>query len=87
MKRVLVVDDDPAMLTLATNRLQTESVQVLTADNGADGLHMAREHRPDVVVLDLMMPKMHGYTLIQEIRNDPTLSHIKILVTDRKSVV
>jgi CheY-like chemotaxis protein len=46
---------------------------------------MAREHRPDVVVMDLMMPKMHGYTLIQEIRNDPNLSHIKILVTSAKT--
>src|ERR1051326_6912430 len=85
MKRVLVVDDDPAMLTLATNRLQTESVQVLTADNGAEGLHMAREHRPDVVVLDLMMPKMHGYTLIQEIRNNADLGHVKIMVTSAKT--
>jgi len=85
MKKVLVVDDDPSMLTLALNRLQTESVEVLTADNGADGLHMAREHRPDVVVLDLMMPKMHGYTLIQEIHNDPALSHVKILVTSAKA--
>jgi DNA-binding response OmpR family regulator len=85
MKKVLVVDDDPSILTLVSNRLQAESVQTLLADNGADGLHMAREHRPDVVVLDLMMPKMHGYTLIQEIRNDPTLSHVKILVTSAKT--
>ena len=81
MKKVLVVDDDPAILTVASNRLQAESVQIFIADNGADGLHMAREHRPDVVVMDLMMPKMHGYTLIQEIRNDPALSQVKILVT------
>ena len=85
MKKVLVVDDDPAILTIASTRLQAESVQTLTADNGADGLHMVREHRPDVVVVDLMMPKMHGYTLIQEIRNDPNLSHVKILVTSAKT--
>lgn len=85
MKRVLVVDDDPAILTVASNRLQAESIQTLTARNGEEGLHMAREHRPDVVVLDLMMPKMHGYTLIQEIRNDPTLSHMKIMVTSAKT--
>src|SRR6185295_3182248 len=85
MKKVLLVDDDPSILTIASTRLQAESVEILTADNGANGLHMAREHRPDVVVLDLMMPKMHGYTLIQEIRNDPTLSHVKILVTSAKT--
>ena len=85
MKKVLVVDDDPAILTIASNRLQAESVHTLIAHDGADGLHMAKEHRPDVVVLDLMMPKMHGYTLIQEIRNDPSLSHVKILVTSAKT--
>jgi phosphoribosyl 1,2-cyclic phosphodiesterase/CheY-like chemotaxis protein len=85
VKKVLVVDDDPAILALATNRLKLESVEIFTAGNGAEGLHMAREHRPDVVVLDLMMPKMHGYTLIQEIRNDADLSHVKILVTSAKT--
>ena len=85
MKKVLVVDDDPAALTIASNRLQSESIQILMADNGTDGLRMVREHRPDVVVTDLMMTKMHGYTLIQEIRNDPNLSHVKILVTSAKT--
>lgn len=85
MKKVLVVDDDPSILTIASNRLKAEFVEILTAANGADGLQMAREHRPDVVVVDLMMPKMHGYTLIQEIRNDPNLSHVKILVTSAKT--
>jgi len=85
MKKVLVVDDDPSILSIATSRLQREAVETLTADNGADGLHMVKEHRPEVVVLDLMMPKMHGYTLIQEIRNDPDLNHVKILVTSAKT--
>jgi phosphoribosyl 1,2-cyclic phosphodiesterase/ActR/RegA family two-component response regulator len=85
MKKVLVVDDDPSILTIASNRLKAESVETLTAANGADGLQMVREHCPDVVVVDLMMPKMHGYTLIQEIRSDPRLSHVKILVTSAKT--
>src|SRR3954463_2576248 len=85
VKKVLVVDDDPTILTIASNRLQTESIQTFVANDGVEGLHMAREHRPDVVVLDLMMPKMHGYTLIQEIRNDPSLTHVKILVTSSKT--
>jgi phosphoribosyl 1,2-cyclic phosphodiesterase len=85
MKKVLLVDDDPAILKIASHRLQAESVAILTADNGTDGLSLIREHRPDVVVTDLMMPKMHGYTFIQEIRSDPTLSHVKILVTSAKT--
>ena len=85
MKKVLVVDDDPSVLTIASHRLQSESIATLTADNGIEGLRLVREHRPEVVVTDLMMPKMHGYTFIQEIRGDPTLSHVKILVTSAKT--
>ena len=85
MKTVLVVDDDHSALTIASKRLQAEGVRTLTADDGADGLRMLKEHRPDVVVLDLMMPKMHGYTLIQKIRNDPDLGHVRILVTSSKT--
>ncbi len=85
MKKVLVVDDDPAILTIASKRLQSEAVEVLTATNGVDGLRIAHEQRPDVVVTDLMMAKMHGYTLIQEIRNDPALGGVKILVTSAKT--
>ena len=70
MTKVLLIDDNAAILTFMAARLKSENVETLTADNGADGLRIAREHYPDVVVLDLMMPKMHGYTLIQEIRND-----------------
>ena len=85
MKTVLVVDDDPSVLTIASKRLQAEGVRTLTAADGADGLRKAKEHRPDVVVLDLMMPGMHGYTLIQQIRNDPDLGHVRILVTSSKT--
>jgi phosphoribosyl 1,2-cyclic phosphodiesterase len=85
VKTVLIVDDDPAILTVASKRLHAEGVRTMTAENGADGLRMAKEHRPDVVVLDLMMPGMHGYTLIQEIRNDPAQEHVRILVTSAKT--
>jgi phosphoribosyl 1,2-cyclic phosphodiesterase len=84
-KTVLIIDDDPAVLTVASRRLQTEGIETLTANNGADGLRLAKERRPHVIVLDLMMPKMHGYTLIQELRNDVSLSTVRILVTSSKT--
>ena len=85
MKKVLLIDDNPAILTFMSKRLQAEAVATLTASNGTEGLRLVREARPDVVVLDLMMPGMHGYTLIQEIRNNPELSQIKILVISAKT--
>jgi len=85
MKKVLIVDDDPSILTIASKRLQVESLQVLTANNGVEGLRLAKENRPDLLILDLMMPKMHGFTVIQEIRKDPDIRHVKILVTSAKT--
>jgi phosphoribosyl 1,2-cyclic phosphodiesterase/CheY-like chemotaxis protein len=84
MKKVLIVDDDPSILKIASMRLRAEAVEILTAGDGAEGLRLIREHRPAVVVLDLMMPKMHGFTVLQQIRGDPLLRSIKVLVTSAK---
>ena len=85
LKKVLIIDDDPAALKIAATRLAAEGVWAFTANNGAEGLRLANEHIPDVIVLDLMMPGMHGYTVIQEIRNNTKLSHARILVSSAKT--
>jgi CheY-like chemotaxis protein len=85
VKKILVIDDDPSISTIASKRLQSEEIQTLTASDGAEGLRMVREARPDVVLLDLMMPKVHGFTVIREIRENPSLSNVKIVVTSAKS--
>ena len=84
MKKVLIVDDDPSILKIASMRLRAEAVEVITAGDGAEGLRMIRGHRPAVVVLDLMMPKVHGFSVLQEVRSDPSLCLTKILVTSAK---
>lgn len=84
MKKVLIVDDDPSILKIASIRLRAEGVEILTASDGSEGLRLVREHRPAVVVLDLMMPKVHGFTVLQQIRGDPALRQIKVLVTSAK---
>src|SRR3989304_6158354 len=84
MKKVLIVDDDPSILAIASKRLQAEGLEIFTANDGEEGFRMARLHRPDLMVLDLMMPKMHGFAVIQAIRSDPELKPVKILVTSAK---
>ena len=85
MKHFVIIDDDPSVLTVASKRLPAEGIRTSTADNGAEGLRLIKERRTDVVVLDLMMPTMHGYTLIQEIRNDASLAGVRILLTSAKT--
>lgn len=67
-RRVLVVDDDPDILALITTRLTRVGYRVLTARDGAEGLKLALEHVPDVVVLDVTMPLMDGYEVTSELR-------------------
>jgi len=84
MKKVLIVDDDPSILKIASMRLRAEALEILTASDGAEGLRLIRDHRPAVVVLDLMMPKVHGFSVLQQVRSDPSLRATKILVTSAK---
>ena len=66
-KRILVVDDDPAILMLLENTFKRDS-EVITAENGRDGLEKFEEHTPDCIVTDLMMPGMNGHEMIQHVR-------------------
>ncbi|MBI4463063.1 MAG: response regulator, partial [Acidobacteria bacterium] len=56
MKKVLIVDDDPSILAIASKRLQAGGLEILTANDGVEGLRLAKEHCPELMVLDLMMP-------------------------------
>jgi DNA-binding response OmpR family regulator len=84
VKRVLVVDDDDDMRMLMSLLLR-DSYEVSSAPDGSAGLEMARKLRPDLIVLDLLMPKMHGFEVCQRIREDADLKATKILISSSKS--
>lgn len=84
MKRVLVVDDDDDMRQLMV-MLLGETYDVSAAHDGAQGLEMARRLRPDLVVLDLLMPRMHGFEVCRRIRADAELKAVKVLISSSKS--
>jgi DNA-binding response OmpR family regulator len=67
--KVLVIDDDPAMTELLALLLRPASMEVYTANSGPDGISLAHDHEPDVIVLDLMMPDMDGYQVCSSIRS------------------
>jgi len=76
---VLVVDDDPVILKLLEVNFEMEGFQVVRASDGAEGLERAREVLPDIVVLDVMMPRMTGYEVAKALKEDAETAHIPII--------
>ena len=85
MKKILVIDDDLEIVELVKNRLQANHYEVLTAPDGIEGLELAKVHQPDLIVLDVMMPHMDGYTFVQEIKLIDHLRRIPIMIITAKA--
>lgn len=84
-QRILVVDDEPDITALVAYHLARAGYRVSTATNGQDALKAAREERPDVVVLDLMLPGVSGYEVLRELRQRPETRDVGvILLTARR---
>jgi len=83
--RILVADDEPALLRLMDFVLAKQGYLLLTATNGEEALDLAREHRPDLIVLDIMMPRMDGYRVAETLRADETLARIPIIMLTAKA--
>jgi DNA-binding response OmpR family regulator len=83
-KRVLVVDDEPDVLLLCRVNLEFEGYEVSTAPDGEAGLAACRELRPDVVLLDVMMPKMDGWQVLEAIKGDEDLKQIPVVMLTAK---
>jgi len=77
---VLVIDDDPSVRELAGRSLLQEGYAVHTAASGEEGLALARQLRPDVITLDVMMPGMDGWTVLQQLKGDPDLASIPVVM-------
>lgn len=78
--RVLVVDDDPRLLQIVAMYLAIEGYDVITAHNGVDGLAEISSNRPDLVILDVMMPGMDGLEACRRIRGNPDTADIPVLM-------
>jgi two-component system, OmpR family, alkaline phosphatase synthesis response regulator PhoP len=84
-RTILVVDDEPALLRLMAFLLQRKGYGMLTATNGEEALHVIREQRPDLVLLDIMMPRLDGYEVAEAIRADPATAEIPIVMLSAKA--
>ena len=79
-RKILIVDDDPDLVEAVTMILRSKRFEVVAAYNGKEGIEKVKTERPDLVVLDVMMPEKDGYSVCKELKSDPQWSHIPILL-------
>jgi len=84
-KTILVVDDEKDLLDLIEYNLKKEGFNVLKAENGEEGIKIAKEHKPDLVLMDIMMPKMDGMEAVEKMRGDDDLKSIPIIFLTARS--
>ncbi len=85
--KILVIDDDPAMTELLSLVLAPTKAQILTSNSGEEGLRLVKEQDPDIVLLDLMMPKMDGWQVTENIRSISSVPILILSVMDNPGLV
>jgi DNA-binding response OmpR family regulator len=84
-KKILLVDDEQALLEMVKMRLETNGYDVITAGDGQEALDTARQEKPDLIILDLMLPKMDGYKVCALLKKDSRYASIPILMFTAKA--
>jgi CheY-like chemotaxis protein len=79
-KKILAIDDEVDTLAFYTEVLEDYNFTPITAENGLDGVAKAREEKPDLILLDIMMPKQGGIKTYKEMKNDPELKHVPVVI-------
>lgn len=82
---ILIVDDEVDLLELIEYNLKKAGYNVLKAENGPEGLRLARKHHPDLILLDIMMPRMTGFEVVAHLREDGELKHVPVLFLTARS--
>jgi CheY-like chemotaxis protein len=82
---ILVVDDDPVIQKLLSVNFEMEGYRVVTASDGLDGLAQVKAVNPDIILLDVMMPRMDGLTVARKLKSDPSTKGIPIVLLSAKA--
>lgn len=83
---ILIIDDNHADLQLARKMLQADNYTILEADSGREGLKAIYQYHPDLIVLDLMLPDVDGFAILETLQNDPALKEIPVVVMSAKTL-
>lgn len=79
-KKILAIDDNVDILKCLRLGLEKQGYQTILANNGEEGLKFAELEKPDLILLDIKMPQMDGYTFVRELKKNPTLKNIPVIV-------
>lgn len=79
-KKILVVDDEPELLSMVKMRLEASDYEVCIASDGQEGLEKAETEKPDLILLDIMMPEKDGYTFLLEAKKKQSIKNIPVIV-------
>ena len=84
-KRILIVDDEPDAISYISSVLEDNGYEYLSAEDGEQGLELAKKEKPDMILLDLIMPGKSGMLMFQELKKDPDLGKIPVIVVSGAS--
>ncbi|MBI4040680.1 MAG: response regulator [Deltaproteobacteria bacterium] len=84
-RTILIADDEPDLVEMLKLKFESEGFHVLEAYNGEQALEEMKKQKPDLIVLDIMMPKINGYQVCREMKKDPNLKHIPVVMFTAKA--
>lgn len=79
-QKILIVEDDTALLNLYTRKFDASGFDVVSAEDGAQGLKQAQEHCPDVILLDIMLPVMNGFEVLKNLKKNKETKEIPVVI-------
>ena len=80
MYKILIVEDDQSLLQALTLRLERENFKIISARDGEDGLEQAKNLHPDLILLDIIMPRMDGITMLKKLRTDEWGKKVSVII-------
>ena len=84
-RKILVVDDSPTQLKMIKSALEEKGYDIVTAVDGEEAVAQAIEHQPDLIVLDIVLPKKNGFQVCRQLKNTPSTNKIKVILLSSKS--
>lgn len=79
-KKILVVEDDPMISSMYKTKFEADGFEVFIAGNGVIGLELARKEKPDIIMLDVILPQLDGFSVLEEIKKDETVKNIPVVM-------